>query len=326
MKEIFCLAEHRRSELRDITLELLGKARELADKLDAEVSAVLLGYNVDGFAQQLSSHAKKVLVIEDEKLADFNQAAYQKVLSQLMHEHKPVITMIGHTGFGMDLAPSLAVEMDLPLATDCIDLEVENGGLFAVRQMYGGKVNARVSFPGAKQYMVTVRQGAFTASEGGLEKGEIVAIPSPITDEIKSKKFVRYVEAEAGEVDITQANIIVAVGRGIKKNENMPVVEELTEYLGGVIACSRPIVDSGWLSKDRQVGQSGKTVKPKLYLAVGISGAFQHVMGMRGSETIIAINKDSNAPIFNIADYGVVDDLFKVMPVLSAKIKEMKGK
>jgi electron transfer flavoprotein alpha subunit len=325
MKEIFCLVEHRRGELRDITLELLGKARELADKLDAEVSAVLLGYNVDGFAQQLSSHAKKVLVIEDEKLADFNQAAYQKVLSHLMHEHKPVITMIGHTAFGMDLAPSLAVEMDLPLATDCIDLDVENGELFAVRQMYGGKVNARISFPEARQYMVTGRQGVFPAWDE-KSKGKIIAIPSPITDEIRSKKFVRYVEAEAGEVDITQANIIVAVGRGIKKNENMPVVEELTERLGGVIACSRPIVDSGWLSKDRQVGQSGKTVKPKLYLAVGISGAFQHVMGMRGSETIIAINKDSNAPIFSVADYAVVDDLFKVIPVLSAKIREMKGK
>jgi electron transfer flavoprotein alpha subunit len=325
MKEIFCLVEHRRGELRDITLELLGKARELADKLDAEVSAVLLGYNVDGFAQQLSSHAKKVLVIEDEKLADFNQAAYQKVLSHLMHEHKPVITMIGHTAFGMDLAPSLAVEMDLPLATDCIDLDVENGELFTVRQMYGGKVNARISFPEARQYMVTGRQGVFPAWDE-KSKGKIIAIPFPITDEIRSKKFVRYVEAEAGEVDITQANIIVAVGRGIKKNENMPVVEELTERLGGVIACSRPIVDSGWLSKDRQVGQSGKTVKPKLYLAVGISGAFQHVMGMRGSETIIAINKDSNAPIFSVADYGVVDDLFKVIPVLSAKIREMKGK
>lgn len=324
MKEIFCLAEHRRSELRDITLELLGKARELADKLDAEVSAVLLGYNVDGFAQQLSNHAKKVLVIEDEKLADFNQAAYQKVLSHLMHEHKPVLTLMGHTAFGMDLAPSLAVEMDLPLATDCIDLEVENGELFAIRQMYGGKVNARVSFPGTRQYMVTVRQGAFPAKEG-KSKGDIFTIPSPLTEEIKSKKFICYVEAEVGEVDITQADIIVAAGRGIKKKENMPIVEELANCLGGVIACSRPIVDSGWLSKDRQVGQSGKTVKPKLYLAVGISGAFQHVMGMKRSEITIAINKDSNAPIFNIADYGVADDLLKVVPALSAKIKEMKG-
>jgi len=324
VKEIFCLAEHRSDELRDVTLELLGKANDLAEKLDAEVNAVLLGHDVGSFAQELSSHAKRVLVVEDEKLADFNQAAYQKVLSHLIHEHGPVLTLIGHTAFGMDLAPSLAVETDLPLATDCIDLEVEGGELFAVRQMYGGKVNARVSFPGARQYMVTVRQGAFPAGKGE-SKGEVVAIPSPLTEEIKNKKFVRYVEAEAGEVDITQADVIVSVGRGIKKKENMPIVEELADCLGGVVACSRPVVDLDWLSKDRQVGQSGKTVKPKLYLAVGISGAFQHVVAMRGSETIIAINKDANAPIFNIADYGIVDDLSQVVPALSAKIKEVKS-
>jgi electron transfer flavoprotein alpha subunit len=324
VKEIFCLAEHRSDELRDVTLELLGEATDLAEKLDAEVSAVLLGHDITSFAQELSSHAKRVLVVEDEKLTDFNQAVYQKVLYHLIHEHKPVLTLIGHTAFGMDLAPSLAVETDLPLATDCIDLEVEEGELFAVRQMYGGKVNARVSFPGARQYMVTVRQGAFPAANGE-SKGEILTIPCPLTEEIKNKKFVRYVEAEAGEVDITQADVIVSVGRGIKKKENMPIVEELADCLGGVVACSRPVVDLDWLSKDRQVGQSGKTVKPKLYLAVGISGAFQHVVAMRGSETIIAINKDANAPIFSIADYGIVDDLSEVVPALSAKIKEVKS-
>ena len=324
MKEIFCLAEHRSGELRDVTLELLGKANDLADKLDGEVVAVLLGHDVGRFAQELSSHADRVLVVEDEKLANFNQAAYQKVLSHLIHEHKPVLTLIGHTAFGMDLAPSLAVEVDLPLATDCIDLEVEGGGLFAVRQMYGGKVNARVSFPGARQYIVTVRQGAFPAGKGE-SKGEVAAVPCPVTEEIKNKKFIRYVEAEAGEVDITQADIVVSVGRGIKKKENMPIVEELADCLGGVVAGSRPVVDSEWLPKDRQVGQSGKTVKPRLYVAVGISGAFQHVVAMRGSETIIAINKDANAPIFNVAHYGIVDDLSDVVPALSAKIKEVKS-
>jgi len=192
------------------------------------------------------------------------QADYQKVLSYLMREREPVLTLIGHTPFGMDLAPSLAVEMDLPLTTDCIGLEVEDGRLFAVRQIYSGKVNARVSFPGAKQYLLTVRQGAFPAM-GAKLTGEIVTISSPLAGETKTKKFVRYVEAEVGEVDITQAKIIVSVGRGIKKKENIPIVEELANFLGGVIACSRPIVDSGWLPKERQVGQSGSTVKPKLY-------------------------------------------------------------
>ncbi len=325
MREIFCLAEHRRGELRPITLELLGKARGLAEKLEAQVSAVLFGHNVDRFAEQLSSHADKVLVVKDEKLADFNQVAYQEVLSHLMREHEPVLTMIGHTAFGMDLAPSLAVETDLPLATDCIGLDVGDGELFAIRQMYGGKVNAKISFCAATRCIVTVRQGAFPIMEGEL-KGEKVVIASPLKGEIRGKRFVRYEEAEVGEIDITQADIIVAVGRGIKKKENMAIVEELAECLGGVVACSRPIVDSGWLPKDRQVGQSGKTVKPKLYVAVGISGAFQHITGIRGAETIIAINKDGNAPIFNIADYGIVDDLFKVVPALSTKIRELIGK
>jgi len=324
MKEILCLAEHRRGELRPITFELLGGARELAKSLDAEVASVLLGHNTTEFAKELSGYVSRVLVVDDERLANFNQAVYQRVLTYLIRERRPLLTIIGHTSFGMDLAPSLAVETELPLATDCIGLEVQDGKLLAVRQMYGGKVNAVVSFPGATQYMVTIRQGAFAAGNAG-EKGEVVSADSPLKEEIKGRKFLGYVEAEAGEVDITQANVVVAVGRGIKKKENLPVVEELAYRLGGVLACSRPAVDLEWLPKDRQVGQSGKTVKPKIYLAVGISGAFQHVLGMKGSDTIIAINKDSNAPIFNIADYGIVDDLFKVVPALSAKIKEAKG-
>lgn len=324
MGEIFCLAEHRRGELRDVTFEMLGKAKELAGSLGADISAVLLGQKVSEFAQKLAGFANRVLLVEDEKLADFNSAAYQKVLAALMGDRKPVLTMIGNTAFGMDLAPSLAVELDLPLATDCIGLEVEDGKLFAVRSMYGGKVNAKVSFPEAQQYIVTVRAGVFPPEEGAL-KGEIVKVDSPLTEPIAKRQFVEYQEAEVGEVDITQADTIIAVGRGIKEDKNMPLVEELANSIGGVLACSRPITDAGWLPKDRQVGQSGKTVKPKLYIAVGISGAFQHLAGMQGSDLIIAINKDHDAPIFNVANYGIVNDLFKVVPALNAKIKEIKG-
>jgi len=322
LKTIFCLAEHRRNELRGITFEMLGKAQELAEKLEAEVFAVLLGHKVSEFADQLSNHADAVLMVDDERLAGFSQLVYQKILAQLIHSHNPVLTLIGHTAFGMDLAPSLAIAAGLPLTTDCIDLQISNGRLFAVRQMYGGKVNAQISFKGANQYLATVRQGVFQTRQK-QSKGKIVNLPPPQEVDSKGKKFISYVEAEIGDVDISQANIVVAVGRGIKKKESLPVVQELADSLRGVLACSRPVVDSEWLPKDRQVGQSGKTVKPKLYLAVGISGAFQHVMGMRGSEMVIAINKDGNAPIFNIADYGIVDDLFKVVPALSAKIKEI---
>lgn len=325
MKTIFCLAEHRRGELRSITLEILGKAQELGEKLDAKVISILLGYDLDRFADQLVNYADSVLLVDDERLKEFNQLSYQKVIMQLIRNYNPVLILIGHTAFGMELAPSLAVEAELPIATDCIDIQFGDGGIYAVRQMYGGKVNAILSFPGAEKYIFTVRQGAFQVKQK-QQGGKIIKESAPLEMDTGKKKFVGYIEPEVGEVDISQADIIVAVGRGIKKRENIPVIQELADAMGGVLACSRPVVDSEWLPKDRQVGQSGKTVKPKLYLAVGISGAFQHLMGMRDSETIIAINKDENAPIFNVADYGVVDDLFKVVPALSAKIKEMKGK
>jgi len=176
----------------------------------------------------------------------------------------------------------------------------------------------------AETYIVTVRQAAFPAEETALN-GEIVEMPSPLSEEIAEKRFIEYVLPPPGGVDITAAEVLVGIGRGIKDESNIPLVEELAKALGGVLACSRPIVDKGWLPNDRQVGTSGKTVKPKLYIALGISGAFQHVLGMKNSDLIIAVNKDPKAPIFNVADYGIVEDLFKVVPQLKDKILELKG-
>jgi len=324
MREIFVLAEHRRGELRDITFEMLTKGRELAQKTNLELTAVILGKNVKEYAKKLAEHTNRVLVVEDEKLEHFNSDAYQKVLSNLIKERKPLLTMIGHTSYGIDLAPSLAVELNLPLATDCIDLEFENGTLIITRQMYGGKVNVRARLKKAEGYIVTVRQAAFPAEKEQVS-GEIVEVPSPLSEEIAEKKFIDYILPPPGAIDITAADVIVAIGRGIKDESNIPIAEELAKTLGGVLACSRPVVDKGWLPSDRQVGTSGKTVKPKLYIALGISGAFQHVLGMKNSDLIIAVNKDPNAPIFNVADYGIVDDLFKIVPVLTEKLKELKG-
>jgi len=321
MGEIFVLAEHRQGELRDVTFEMLGKGQELAGAMDEPLTAVLLGHSVDGFATELAKQASQVLVVEDERLEHFNSAAYQQVLAHLITGRKPSLVLIGHSACGMDLAPSLATQLDLPLVTDCTGLEVEDGQLFAVREMYGGKVSARVAFSQADTYMATVRQAAFPFEEGEPLGGEIIAVDSPLTEEIKSKRFIEYVEAAVGEVDISQADVVVAVGRGIKEEDNMSLVERLAEALGGVLAGSRPVVDAGWLPPDRQVGQSGRTVKPKLYLAVGISGASQHVVGMRASSTIVAINKDPDAPIFKVAHYGIVDDLLKVVPALTARLE-----
>jgi len=325
MTEIFVLTEHRQGQIRDITFEMLTKGKKLAEKANADLTAVLLGKKAKEQAKTLSEYAKKVLLVEDAKLENFNSEAYKKALSSLINEHKPLLTMIGHTSFGVDLAPSLAVALKLPLATDCIDLEFEGETLFVTRQMYGGKVNVKATVHKAESYIVTVRQAAFTAQKPAMN-GEIIEKPSPLTEEITKKRFVEYVLPPLGGVDITAADVLVGVGRGIKDESNMPIVEELAKSLGGVLACSRPIVDKGWLSNDRQVGSSGKTVKPKMYIALGISGAFQHVLGMKNSDLIIAVNKDPNAPIFSFSDYGVVEDLFKIVPPLKSKIYELKGR
>jgi electron transfer flavoprotein alpha subunit len=324
MAEIFVLTEHRQGQIRDITFEMLTKGRELAGKTNTELTALLLGRDVKNQAKTLSDYAKRVLLVEDEKLENFNSTAYKKVLSSLINEHKPLLTLIGHTSFGVDLAPSLAVSLNMPLATDCIDLEFEDETLTVTRQMYGGKVNVKAVLHKAEGYIATVRQATFPVEKEAPVNGEIVEVPCPLSEEITEKRFIEYVLPSLGAVDITAAEVLVGVGRGIKDGVNIPPIEELAKTFGGALACSRPIVDKGWLSNDHQVGSSGKTVKPKLYIALGISGAFQHVLGMKNSDLIIAVNKDSKAPIFSVADYGVAEDLFKIVPPLKNKILELK--
>ncbi len=327
MKEILVLVEHRRGEIRDVTFEMLSEAVRFAKKIGGNVSALILGYGVQEYAKIISDYANQVLVVEDEKLKEFNSEAYQKVLVKVIGERKPFLTLIGHTAMGMDLAPALSATLNIPLTTDCICIDVEDGKFVAIRQYYGGKVNGKVVFKESESFMVTVRAGAFSPEKPEPPLGGgIISIPSPLTDEdVKYKKFIEYVEAEKGEVDISSADIIVDIGRGIKDAKNIPIVEEFAKAIGGVLACSRPVVDKGWLPKDRQIGISGKTVKPKLHIALGVSGAFQHVAGMKGG-LIIAVNKDPKAPIFNVADYGIVEDMFKVIPILKDLISELKGK
>jgi len=326
MVEIFVLTEHRQGQIRDITFEMLTKAHEIAGNTNAETTALILGKDVKDKAAALTEYAQKVILIEDQKLENFNSESYQKVLTQLIKEHKPILTMVGHTSYGIELAPRLAAALNTPLATDCIDVNLENKRLHVTRQMYGGKVNVNAVLTQAESYMVTIRQAAFTAQKPQPPvNGQIIEKPSPLTEEPATKRFVQYVLPPPGGIDITAAEKLVSIGRGIKDQANMPIIEELANAIGAAIGCSRPIVDKGWLPNDRQVGSSGKTVKPKLYIAIGISGAFQHVLGMKNSDLIIAINKDPNAPIFNFSDYGIVDDLFKIVPALKDKISELKS-
>lgn len=324
MNRLFVLAEHRRGSLRDINWELLGKARELASASGAELNVVLLGYGVRSLAEELAKRDVPVLLIEDKTLEDPNTETYQKVLAGLIREHKPDLTLLGHSSFGMELAPGLAAELGIPSSTDCIDLRLEGGKLTVFRQMYSGKVNAEISFPGATQFLVTVRAGSFPAEEEKARRGEIRSLNYPVA-EAERKRFIEYVEAAVGEVDITCADVLVSVGQGIGEAKNIPLVAELAGAMGATLACSRVVVDRKWLPKERQVGASGKTVKPKVYLAIGISGAFQHLAGIKAGTTIIAINKDPRAPIFRVADYGIVGDLFKIVPLLKESVSRLKA-
>jgi electron transfer flavoprotein alpha subunit len=322
-KDIFVIVEHRQGEIRDVTFELLTKGAALS-KERGKLSAVLLGSGNSPLVEQLTQYADVVLNVEDERLKNFNAEYYQMVLSEIIKEKKPFITLFGQTAFGIDVAPSLAVGLDMPFSADCIDVEIDEEKVITERSIYGGKVNSKVLLSNNWGFMISLRPGSFAPQEGSF-KAEVLPVDSSLTEDIDYRTFMQYVEAAKGEVDITQAEVVIGIGRGIKEDKNMPMMEEFTNAIGGVLACSRPVVDAGWLAKDRQVGSSGKTVKPKLYIAVGISGAFQHVMGMKGSDTIVAINKDPNAPIFSVADYGIVGDLFQVIPKLGEKVKEIKG-
>jgi len=324
MGEVFVLVEHRQGKIRDITYEMLGLGEKIATQqgAGATLTAVLLGNGIHSFAEDLAARAPKVMVVEDDQLENFNSLCYQKVLSSLISKYQPFLTLIGHTAFGMDLAPSLSVEMGLPMVTDCIGLSLEGTRLKGIRSVYGGKINANLFLKESKGYVATIRPGVSSPKIPGDRKSGIIVEPSPLKETADAKKFLRYIEAPITGEDITQAEIIIAVGQGIGGPEHIPMIEEVAKNLGGVIACSRPVVDRNWLPKERQVGISGKTVKPKVYIAVGISGAFQHVTAMQGSETIIAINKDPRAPIFGVADYGIVDDFQNVVPVLKEKTKK----
>lgn len=324
MGNVFVLAEHRQGVLREITLEMLTKAAAVAGQTGGEVVAVLLGSGVDSFAEKVAGYCDRVLCMDDPLFADYNAEKYQKALAVLLQQYKPEIFMVGHTAQGVDLAPALAVELKLPFVSDVIDINVVDGKLKPVRQYYQGKVNANFAFKGEPPYLVTFREASLEAGEA-LKGGSIEKIPSLLQDDIAYRRFIEYVEAEVGDVDISQSEILVAVGRGVKEDKNMPLIEGLAAVMKADICGSRAAIDAGWLSHDRQVGTSGKAVKPKLYIAIGISGAFQHLAGMKGAKTIVAINKDPDAPIFSVADFGIVDDLFKVVPKLTEKLKELKS-
>jgi electron transfer flavoprotein alpha subunit len=315
---VFAIAEQRMGELNPVSLELLN----LANSIKGESSeALLLGKEVRKFAGELAKYADKVWVIQDDSLEFFNPDVFADVLMQFFSNNKPDVVLIPNTSFGLELAPLLAVKLNAPIATDVVGVEASDG-IRVSRYIFQGKLMVDLKLKEAESYVITVRQGVF--KEGSEVRGSIEELNIKPSIEAR-RKFLRYIEPEVGEVDIAQAEILVTVGRGIDDASNLELAEELAELLGGVVAGSRPVIDNGWLPKDRQVGISGKTVKPKLYLGLAVSGAFQHIMGMKDSELIIAINKDPEAPIFGVAQYGIVGDIFEIVPELIEQLSKLKS-
>ncbi len=322
-KGILVYAETTDSEIHPISFELLGKAREIADKLNFEVWSVILGHNISDKASELIYHgADKVYVYDDERLRDLNVIAYKTILTSLVKEIEPEIFLIGATPWGRSLAPRIAAALNTGLTADCTDLQVdENGKIIQIRPAFTGNILAHIETV-SKPVMATIRYKVMKPIKRDTSrKGEIIT-RKPEKIEADGIKCLGKISRR--EVNLPDADVIVAGGRGLKKKDDLKLLEELADLLGGVVGVSRPLVDEGWISKDHQVGFSGNTVKPKLYIACGISGSPQHLAGMRDSRIIIAINTDPSAPIFRHADYGVVADLYEFIPRLIALLKEAK--
>ena len=315
--DILILAEHLNGKLADITLEMAGKAKHLATAFGGKAIAVLLGSGAKSLAESIGADA--VLYVDDPALAEFNPEAYGRVLAALVKERSPRLVMMGNTSVGMDLGAGLSVTTGLPLIAYVNGLAADGGTLVATSQIYGGKIQAEAA-PEGEACLVSCLAGAFPADAGrGSASVEQIASPVPLSD--LRVKFVKLIQPEGGDVDITQQPILVSIGRGIGGQENIALAQEVADALGCAVSASRPLTDAGWLPKTRQVGKSGLTVKPKVYLALGISGAPEHLEGMRGAETIIAVNTDPKAPIFDVAHYGATCDMLDLLPALTEKVK-----
>ncbi len=322
---IFVITEHRDNKLKSITSEALVFAQRVGQDFGQPVTAVVLGANVSGLADELKTKKiDRVIVAEHPDLAEYSPDRYVEALKTILGNEKPFLVIVGHTTQGMDFAPRLSVSLRRPLIAGCVEYEKQGDRLILTRQVFNAKMNMKTGVRGESPYFATASPGAFQADE--LQSGgnaEIVSVAVQFSGPVR-RKLVERVEAPRGMVDLSAAPIIVAGGRGLKEKDNFKIVFELAEALGASVGASRPVVDSEWLPREYQVGSSGQTVSPKLYFAVGISGAIQHLVGMQTSRCIVAINKDVEAPIFKVAHYGIVDDLFKVVPALTKIFKDLK--
>ena len=340
-KGVFVFAQQVDNEISSIAFELLGKAKELAGKLDTQVTAVFIGSGVKGLTDQLAEYgADRVIVVDDPELKDYRTEPYAHALASVINEYKPEIMLVGATAIGRDLGPRVSARVKTGLTADCTVLEIgdfpinaipgkeqKHNQLLMTRPAFGGNTIATIACPDNRPQMATVRAGVMQKIDPIKgAKAEVIEYNPGFVPDNKYVEILDIVKEVTDVVDIMDAKILVSGGRGVGSAENFKLLDDLAEALGGTVSCSRAVVDNGWKPKELQVGQTGKTVRPQVYFAIGISGAIQHTAGMEESDIIIAINKDETAPIFDVADYGIVGDLNKIVPLLTEKIKEATQK
>ena len=342
-KGVFVFAQQVDNVLDGVAFELLGKGKDLAKDLGTDVTAVLIGSGVKGLADQLAEYgADRVIVVDDPELKEYRTEPYAHALASVINEYKPEIMLVGATAIGRDLGPTVSARVQTGLTADCTSLEIgdfplvatpgkedeqKHNQLLMTRPAFGGNTIATIACPDNRPQMATVRPGVMQkiAPIAGA-KANVVEYNPGFTPNNRYVEILNIVKAVKNTANIMEAKILVSGGRGVGSKENFKLLEDLAEVLGGTVSCSRAVVENGWLPVDLQVGQTGKTVRPQIYFAIGISGAIQHVAGMEDSDLIIAINKDEDAPIFDVADYGLVGDLNKIVPALTAALKAELGK
>ncbi len=339
-KGVYVFAQQVDNVINSIAFELIGKGKDLAEALGTEVTAVLVGSNVKNLADELAEYgADKVIVVDDPELKEYRTEPYAHALSSVIEKYKPEIMLVGATAIGRDLGPRVSARIHTGLTADCTQLEIgdfpinpipgketKHNQLLMTRPAFGGNTIATIACPDFRPQMATVRPGVMQKREKQTGvKANVEEFNPGFTPDNKYVEILEIVKAVTDTVDIMDAKILVSGGRGVGSAENFKLLEDLADAIGGTVSCSRAVVDAGWKPKDLQVGQTGKTVRPHVYFAIGISGAIQHIAGMEESDIIVAINKDETAPIFSVADYGVVGDLNKVLPVLTEQIKAARA-
>lgn len=324
---VWVFAEQRDGELQKVSLEILGEGRKLADKLGTKLTALILGDNIAGLGKVLGEHgADEVLVVDNPLLKNYTTDGYTKAICEVASARKPGMLFIGATFIGRDLGPRVAARLSTGLTADCtiLDVDVTNGDLLATRPAFGGNLMATIACPDHRPQMATIRPGVFSKLEATNNGYTVSSLEVNLVESDIRTKVIEIVKETKDIVDISEANVLVAGGRGVGSKENFDLLVALAGELGGSIAASRAAIEKGWVDKDYQVGQTGKTVRPNIYIACGISGAIQHVAGMQESDIIIAINKDETAPIMKLADYAIVGEISKVLPEFINQFKKMQ--